>query len=300
MSSAMANLALVKILADSSKSYFGSFIPFVGECLRTSGQDVVALGDLQEAIRRRFRLDIPQHALDLILSRARRKGYIRKENHVYHKVVENLDSSGFSLKQEDLLSKYDRFLQSFRSFAENRYGYSLSDQEAEETVLSYLDEYGIEIVTSATRQVPPILKGERFKSKRYVLSAYIQHCYETGQPEFYYFGLAAKGLMLANALFLPHPDRIEKKFKKTDVYLDTTILIYSLGYAGEPRRETYQEMLELGYESGANLRCFRHTYEETKGVLDTCVEILKSGRTAEAYGPTMDFILMEGKAISDV
>ena len=207
MSTAMTSLALVKIFADSNKSYLDNFVPFLAECLRKSDQDIVVVPDVQQMIRRQFRLEIPQHALRLILARAKNKGYIRKKHGAYYRVMESLKRIDFSRIQEDLITKYNRLIGSFCSFACDKYGFKLSVQEAEDTLLSYLDDYSIEIVNSAVREQLPTIKGKKLKSKRYILSVYILHCYETKQPEFEYVDLAARGMMLANAVFLPHPDQ---------------------------------------------------------------------------------------------
>ncbi len=106
--------------------------------------------------------------------------------------------------------------------------------------------------------------------------------------------------MLANAIFLPDASQAHRKFKRTEVYLDTSLLIFALGYAGETRRKACSELFHLLYPSGADLRCFRHTLEEARGVLDACAQILRSGQLRNAYGPSIHHFVSSGTSASDV
>jgi hypothetical protein len=106
--------------------------------------------------------------------------------------------------------------------------------------------------------------------------------------------------MLANAIFLPDSGSVDRRFRNTEVYFDTSFLIYALGYAGQPRRDPCIELLNLLYETGAELRCFRHTYDEVQGALRACANRLARGAVQDAYGPSIEYFLAEGLTSSDV
>ncbi len=55
----------------------------------------------------------------------------------------------------------------------------------------------------------------------------------------------------------------------------------ALGYGGEAQREPCVELLDLLYETGADLRCFAHTRDEIRGVLEACASQVQTGE-AEA------------------
>ncbi len=65
----------------------------------------------------------------------------------------------------------------------------------------------------------------------------------------------------------------------TNPHLDTPFLLNALGYGGEAQREACVELLDLLYETGADLRCFAHTRDEIRGVLEACASQVQNGKT---------------------
>lgn len=106
--------------------------------------------------------------------------------------------------------------------------------------------------------------------------------------------------MLANAIYLPNPTTIDREFNEIEIYFDTTFLINSLGYAGDARKEPCVELLQLLYETAANLNCFRHTFDEIKGILDACASRIEKGQTKYSYGSTIEYFLTTGATASDI
>lgn len=106
--------------------------------------------------------------------------------------------------------------------------------------------------------------------------------------------------MLANAIFLTDPSQVDRKFRKTELYFDTPFLLFALGHAGEARRDPCLELLHLLYEIGADLRCFSHTLDEAKGVLDACAHRIHQGQLQDAYGPSIEYFLSTGRTASDI
>jgi hypothetical protein len=106
--------------------------------------------------------------------------------------------------------------------------------------------------------------------------------------------------MLANALFLTDTGEAARKFRNTEVYLDTPFLVDALGYSGKPRQTPCKELLELLYEAGAELRCFAHTLEEVRGILYSASSRLASGDLHARPGSCLEYFVSAGFEPSDV
>jgi hypothetical protein len=78
------------------KSFVDNFVPFVADCLRTAAQAEVSTPAVQPCISERLWLDMPQHVIETVLSRA-------KKEHVV--VVEQ--SEGILVRNDCVVAKYD-------------------------------------------------------------------------------------------------------------------------------------------------------------------------------------------------
>jgi hypothetical protein len=106
--------------------------------------------------------------------------------------------------------------------------------------------------------------------------------------------------MLANALFMPSLDRITQRFRHTQVFFDTSFLVFALGYAGADREAPGAELLALLHEAGADLRCFEPTLNEVRGIFEACANRIRYGNLKDAYGPTIDYFVEKGYTAGDI
>jgi len=141
------------------------------------------------------------------------------------------------------------------------------------------------------------------KNAKYYIGSFIQHLQETKSSKMEYLETIVKGNMLANSLFLSDPNQAARKFRNTEVYFDTTLLIHALGYAGKAREEPCTELLALLYETGAELRCFKHTLGEIRSILNAISQRMSTGQKTEtslAAMPTNEYFLTQRYKVSDI
>ena len=267
---AIVSLAMLKVNWDLlGKTYLDNFVPFVAECLRLSSDEVVSLPKLKTQIKDLFGLDIPQNSVHLILKRACKQGYIslEPEEKVYRPNREKLEGLNFDENQQKVLRMHDSLIDALIKFCSEKYRVHWSKEQAETALLCCLREDEVLVLNAATTGtlIPEI--SSTVKSSKYLVAQFISHLQQEDSPLLGDLETIVKGNMLANALFLPDPNQAQKKFRNNEIYLDTTFLIYALGWAGEPRKEPCVELVRLLYETGAELRCFRHTVDEIKGIL---------------------------------
>jgi hypothetical protein len=301
----IVSLAFLKTNWDQQgKSYIDNFVPIVAECIKHLSNDIVTLMDLQGEIFKRFGLNIPQNAINVILKRVRKQGYVKLQDNHYRADREQLLKLNFGQVQQRVLEIHDILIKSLTEFCNERFNVRWRPEDAESALLSYLRENEIQVVNAGLGGTVIPQPEQVVKNSTFFVGSFLRQMQETHSPIFGYFETVVKGNMLANAIFLPDPNYAMQKFKKTEVYFDTSFLIYALGWAGEPRKEPCVELLQLLYEAGANLRCFRHTFEETRGILDALSRrVGTTGIRRETYGasiPTVEYFLSKGYTASDI
>ena len=109
-----------------------------------------------------------------------------------------------------------------------------------------------------------------------------------------------KGQMIYEALYAQQVDKadIKQKFNKLYVYFDTTFIFYMLGYGGKRYKEYISQIIELLTGLGAELRCFKHTVEEVRGILEKCESKMRHGEEKSLVN--LDWFLENNMQASDV
>lgn len=299
----ITSLAILKVNWDElRKDYLENFVLIIAECIRRSNDNVVTLSALQTDLKKKFGLFIPQHGIRSILRRVQKRGYIQKEHNVYHKNEKQLSKLDFKRTQQDVVEKHEKLIASLRIFTRDRFKIEWTDTEAEVALLNYIEENQIPILSIAYSgsELADDAPTHAVRGAKYIVAAFVRSLIDSHSAEFDYLETIIKGNMLANAIFLTEASTVDSKFINTEIYFDTSFLIYALGYAGKVRQEPAKELLALLYEAGADLRCFTHTADEMKGVLHAAAHKVDSGHFEPAYGPTIEYFLTTGHKGSDI
>jgi len=300
MDRTIVSLALLKAQWELNQhDYLDTFAPFVVECLRLSEYMAVSLPQLKRDMEKRFGLTIPQNALKLILNRLKSQGYIKAENKAYVPVYSRLEKSTFAFVHQKILTSHERVIKSLIEFCESEYQVKLNQSDAESALHTFLQAdcflaTGRLIVNA---EAPRERAGQ---GREFMVAAFIQQVEATRSADFEHVETIVKGSMLASALYLPDPSRIDHKFKGTELFFDTSFLIYALGHAGPIRQDPCLELLSLLSTSGAKLSCFSHTFDEVWAALNACVIRLEKGDIKGGHGPSLEYFLSEGIDADDV
>ena len=300
--STIISLAILKVNWDEpdGKDYLENFVPLVSECVRLSSDLVISIPDLQSNLKKRFGLIVPQNALKSILKRLKKHGYIKQENNALYPMRAQLERLNFSEIKNKVLEMEDSLVRHLISFAFDKYNLSWSQEDAEAALLGYLEENQFVVFHAIQEASKVAMPSEGRTKNRFIVGSFICSLQETNAADFNSIDIIVKGSMLANAVYLPDPNKIAKRFTKSNVYFDTSFIVYALGYGGKLRQAPCSELLEMLYEMDGKIRCFQHTVEEIYGILDACAHRLKSGSLKDAYGPSMEYFIEKGFKASDI
>lgn len=298
--STLAGLAILKVNWDElGRDYLENFVPLVVECIRDSPDDRISLPSVQSSLRAKFGLEFPFNPLKLVLQRAARDGYVRREAGVFIRTPK-CSAHDFQTKREAVDRVLQRAVTRIREFAASEYGLTWSTEEAEAAILDYLSEFGLEILFAKAEKAPIVQVGRSPRNASFVVSGFLATVSTRDQDAFADIETLVKGTLLANALYLPDPGRVEQKFDRTRIYFDTAFLIAVAGYAGPDRAAPALELVELLSRYGAEMYCFQMTLDEARGILDAAAERLRMGRLRDAFGSTLEYFIANGYSGSDV
>lgn len=297
--SVITSLAILKVNWDTLKrDYIQNFVPFVVECVRTSADDVVSLPGLQESLRTQFGLSLPLNPLRQILQRSAKQGYLTRAQGVFRRDPARCATLDFAEVQQHVTRIHENVVTSLRDFANREHEANWSVEDAEAALLSFIAEKGLAFLYAEAERSPLVLDPSPMGSS-FIVGAFISEARRDVRV-LEDVELLIKGNILANALFLPDQGRLQQRFQKTRVYLDTTLIIFAAGYAGRDRQAPCSELLALLHDYGADLYCFQASYEEASGILDACTARIRRGQLRDSYGPTIEHFLEEGYTDSDV
>jgi len=304
VSPTVVSLALLNTTWEQhGRDYVDNFVPLVAECIRLSGQDVVSVPELTGELEQKFGLRLPRHAVETILDRAKRRGYVRISNHIYTKVPDELAKLSFRSSQQDALASYEKLVETLQDFCNRTFDKGWTFADAETALLAYLETNQLDLTGTLTRSTPIPHINAPATNVRYLVAAFIDELITTQSSALDYLEKVVKGSMLATAVFLPDPGSSKRKFRDTAVCFDTTFLLYALGYAGEPRQAPCLELIKLLYQAGAELRCFRHTFDEMNDALESCAARLRPNGPKRTFGlglETVQYFVTQGFTAADV
>lgn len=287
LSSTICSYAILKANWEENKYYIDSFIPIIAECIRLSRHDIVSIQDLKTEVKNRFGLDIPLNSINYILKRVKKIGYIKydKTRTAFVRDLKKLDELNFSAYQNEFYKAHTRVIESIKEYTLRKHDEEWTNELIEKALLAYIEKNQITLLEDAIyKKINKSGSIPNDSYSNYIIGSFFRFAFDNNLEEFQYLETIIKGNMLANTIYLPDPGKIHMKFKNTSVYLDTSFLMFALGYSGDAREEPCKELLDLLRLNGAKLKCFSHNVDEIRGNLRTCIPRLDWSSKDEMYG----------------
>ncbi|HHD2737780.1 TPA: hypothetical protein ACOTGN_001388 [Clostridium perfringens] len=296
---AIVSLAILKVNYDEKKDYLDTFLPFVAECIKIEKDDIISITNIQQSVKNEFSLDIPQHAIKALLNKAYKAKYLKKENKVFTRNDIGLKKLNFNSVKNEMLRKQNDLITDLIKYVKEKFDKAWKKDEAEEYLLKFIENNQIMSFKKNIIFTESIENSDDSSEKLYI-ARYIKTLIDNESHLFGYLEDIIKGLIISTVVYMNEPSEIKKSFRNMTVYLDTSFIIFSLGYAGEIKQQQCDELLKLIYENNINARCFRHTIDEVIGILTACAHKIDSKNRTKAYGPSIDYFIEEGKSKSDI
>jgi len=272
----LTSLAVLKVHWDKGHDYIDNFVPFIVEAIQRSPGGVTVV-EIQQTVRTKFGLMIPQGAIATLLRRAEKKNLIQKNQERFTTTAPGLDTS-FERTRADVERQQQALIQRFIDYCAAKHQVQYTEEVARRALVSHLQSSCVPILAASIDGCAIPLTSPRSREVEFLVSAFTVELYERDPVGFGFLETVMKGSLLANALFLPDISKTEKRFDKLSAYLDTPILLRALGHEGAEQQTSARELLSALYELNVDLCCFDITRDEVRGVLDAAQHALRDPR----------------------
>lgn len=287
--------AILKVNNSKKSDYLENLSPFVSEVIRIGKEDIISSTVIKEDLYNKFGLEIPIQVINTILKKKLiPKKHVEEKERVLFANREVLETTNFSNIQERLMEKHEKLVSELIIYALDVHNIHWTNQKAEEVLETFIRNNSVNLLINHY--------GEQEEKKKFYLpvdqkgsiliSAFIRENVYKNTTGYQYLMDVVKGLALSNVFNISTPENILMKFKKTDVFLDTSFIVRSLGLNGKSQMEPCTELLKMLREYEAKLKCFRHNLDEIIGILEYTKHNLNKG-VIDTHG-TIQHLITEG------
>ena len=145
--------------------YLDNFVPFIATLLdlrqirRIENDKIKSFCDEFE---NEFELIIPFHPMNAILRRCVQRRLLRRENRGFTANEKDIFEQSFKLVRGEFFRKEEQLLRCFREFCDSKFDLTITSDESEDALLSFLRYHDIEILFASgdTQTALPTEKAE--------------------------------------------------------------------------------------------------------------------------------------------
>lgn len=268
MESPLINLALLEALkSEKFTDEIDLFLPFVAVTILELGMPTVQASDIQSKLAELFGFRPPISAVRVLMTRAKNKNILIRENHAYIPCAEKIHewSNGYAKKKEDLEVSLGSLKKAFVEFTDERFQKDLTLPKAESLIFQFIEEN-----VSATVSHRAYNKAElenSIKNTNHITASFISHIHKKEPSLLEHFGRCVKGMLLANYLYFADKRTTKKTFEKISVYLDSPLVIGLLGFNGVLNKQANDEFVDLLISLKIKVCIFDKTLDEIERLL---------------------------------
>lgn len=289
----LVSYAFLKADAQNNKDYYDYFVPFINEVLLNYDEVVVTANNIQVKLHKEFKIELPIKVVDTIIRRFNRKGILYKERNVLKIDKERINNSNFIVKKQQILTQHSMLIEALIKYANEHYNEKFEFNNAEQSLYNLINQNALTFLKDMELNNEESLVLHREDNRNGLITAnFIGYIYNENLPMYNHLLEIVKGHMLLKAIYMVDGkdlDRLKMKFNKTEIFFDTTFILYALGYSGPELKKPCLELLKLLSDSKAILRCFSHNVDEARGVLEFCKKNINNPNV-DRFGTIATFI----------
>lgn len=270
MSSQLYTYSMIRALYDKGEDYIDSFWPFALNILPTNKSEL-PLERIQTEIKKKYDLDIPQHSLNVILTRAKRRNYIFQKERRYAITNQGINYLKTLETEREVDRRINELLDDTKHFLEEKYKLILSIDEIRELIQAFIKEH-IEFFKQFT--CPESTTEELgtldiiLRKNEVVLLDYFTEVERSRPRIFKTLQDIICGSIISAIIHSKTFAESTKKFEHICVYFDTNIIFSILNLHFDEFNKPAKELFNLmRAERSFEFRVFDFTVEEIVSVL---------------------------------
>lgn len=293
--SPLVNLALLEAMKGQRVTdEIDIFIPYLVLAICAIEHESFDIQDVKQQFIREFSITPPEPALQTILTRAKKRGFINLKNQRYFKIPEKLNQvqENSNQKRIKIQRSLNALLVEFKDFSQNKHNITISNEEAESFLYKYISKNISAFID--------ILSGNGFnvdtkvKNKDYLTASFITYLNKEKLDKLTYLDDVVKGLLLAN--YITYADKITSKssFTNITVYLDSPVILGALGYSGNIQKRSLSEFLDLLTSLKINVCVFDITIDEIERLFGAWMDGLEKKEYTKFKPKTLELLMAKG------
>jgi hypothetical protein len=287
----LINLAILETLKSvDCRDEIDLFVPFIAIAIKNLSEIPFTGEILKDQLLKDFGINAPTAAIDVLLSRAKRKKLVRIEHHAYFPISENLTawSDEYSSRSGEVEEAIDLISNEFVIFTHGKYGKTISQDDAISLLYEFLRKNIGDSAILATAGRTNSL--DHIKNSSHLTASFIAHVHRSKREHWSYFEIITRAIMLAG--YLTYADQISSRNQYTNmtVYLDTPIILGILGYSGESKSKTLIELLSVLSKHGVDVAIFYETLREIENILHAWAQDLSIKRYDRFNPKTLELL----------
>lgn len=298
MNSIFVNMAMLETIRSRNSGYFvDHFVNFLAVGISVSNSEELNIDDTQKLFQREFGFNIPLASVELILSRATKKKYLRQVDSKYLPVMDKIHQiANIYLKnKQQLIDSQKSLFVKFIDFTRSKHGVDLSEDEAERLFITFFKKYQLEMLDEKVEQIDdPAISSDGIKNQNFLLSQFITTIAREKDPVFEHVKIVIRGYFVANFINIRGTETDTNNLKGLTAVLDTPILMGLSGFNGKLRKDYCREMVSLGTSLGVKFIVFEHIFEEWESIFHAWVGDLRSKNYRAFNSSTLALLQTKG------
>ncbi len=271
-SKTLTSLALMEVNVLAS-DYISSFLPFIATLILKKDYNKIEIGIIIKDFKEEFGISITRAPMQSILSKAVAKSLIlAAQDGTYKPIISELQKFSFLSVQEEHQKKIDILLNNFISYVNTQHNIIVSNDEAIDIFMGFLDEYSPRTVSG--KYIDSEYRQGTSNKNLYLMGDFIKTISHNDTNLFNIVQQLSMSYLIASALTFDEPTKSgSQEFQNMTFYLDTPIVLRLLGLQTQELKESYVEMFRNFTETlNPQYMIFQHTLEEISGIIHDCAE----------------------------
>lgn len=252
-----------------SDNFISSLEPLIITLINKKLYNQIIVEDLCKDFEIEYGVNLPALPCTRILVELQKKDFIKyfKETKSWSPKLKTCSQVDISSSSSIIYNSYEKLKKDFMNFTKERYGIELTNKEIDIWIDNYVRINSTEIFQGNIKEK----NGEVDSIK--ITADYILFLVNKKSENLELFKKIAIGKLIVDALEF---NDAGKNLRKVSYYLDTRIILYLIGFYGEFRKKTYENLLKKLNEKGAHLKIFSHTKKEIMNILTACEKYIDS------------------------
>jgi len=246
MNNIFITYSLIKSIYESGGDYLDVFVPFLLTSFPENGQEM-PIETLNKNIKDKYGLEIPQHTLDSIITRAVRTNLIDRD---HNKCI--LTKNGQRIKLEINTKKLEEerqinaLIEDMRKYLNETYSVILDVTAIREMLLSFIGKFRLPLINFFNTTETEYKEDENYSKKEELYVADYFKIANKQKPDFFetlkqiYYGA-----FISTVLYKENIPEINKKFNPIKIYLDSNMLFSIMGLHHRYICDPIQELFNL-------------------------------------------------------